>query len=461
MTPLLQRRVQWLPFAAAVPVGLLCGAVVATKLTLAAALAVMIVGVLALYLLQERAFVAAIVLIAVAPWYPFVNDASVPPLVPQVVFCGAIGAATVLPWLWVVAGKPSLEPPSRLVLLYALLFPCLALAIFFSITVRKDLVSTQIFGLLFGGVAFIFARRLGRTDTWPVVSFLGLSALVLMGLAAYVQSPDLRIGSFTGYPITYGALVVGLLPGAVVYALRRSRLLAIVLAMGAGAVLIFSESRSSWIASIVMLLVVIALLFRLKRWKELGAVAFVTVIAAVAVVASGSLSGIVERKLGPDVKKSDSVVHRVYSYGYAAGRIRDKPVFGAAIPGYAAEQAQEETGIGALDNGYLSVTVDTGLFGLIAVLVPIGLALLLVGRCLVGREQPTADDAALALGIIGMAVVTIFYDSFYWAQICLLLFSMGGTLSRRPAPARAPARVPAAPQRTPAGAETELSLVAS
>jgi multisubunit Na+/H+ antiporter MnhB subunit len=40
-------------------------------------------------------------------------------------------------------------------------------------------------------------------------------------------------------------------------------------------------------------------------------------------------------------------------------------------------------------------------------------------------------DIALALGIVGVAVVTLFYDSYYWAQLDLLMFAMGGVLSAR------------------------------
>ena len=55
-------------------------------------------------------------------------------------------------------------------------------------------------------------------------------------------------------------------------------------------------------------------------------------------------------------------------------------------------------------------------------------------------------------GILGMAIVTIFYDSFYWAQMDLLLGAMGGVLSTRvariarPAPAAKAEPVPGARQ---------------
>jgi len=53
-----------------------------------------------------------------------------------------------------------------------------------------------------------------------------------------------------------------------------------------------------------------------------------------------------------------------------------------------------------------------------------------LGRCVRLGVTPQFE-LALALGILGMAIVTIFYDSFYWAQIDLLFGAMGGVLSVR------------------------------
>ena len=49
----------------------------------------------------------------------------------------------------------------------------------------------------------------------------------------------------------------------------------------------------------------------------------------------------------------------------------------------------------------------------------------MLGRCLRFGVTPRYE-LALALGVVGMAVVAVFYDSFYWAQIDLLMGAMGG-----------------------------------
>jgi O-antigen ligase len=131
------------------------------------------------------------------------------------------------------------------------------------------------------------------------------------------------------------------------------------------------------------------------------------------------------------------VTHRQWSYGYALETIGKRPIFGAGAPGFSARESASKTTIGAIDNGYVSITVDLGLFGLIAAMIPIGVAIRVLARCLRLRATPPYE-LALALGVIGMAFVALFYDSFYWAQIDLLLGAMGGVLSVRLARIAAP-----------------------
>jgi len=455
MTALAQNRLVVL--LGAIGVGLVTGAIVARHPTWAALLAIGVAVFIGLTILGDRAYAWAIVLVAVAPWYPFINDVAAGPRVPQRLLCAAIAAAPLVPWLWSAASERRVveRRPSRRALLYGIVFVCLTVSIHESVGAIKPMIESGTFGLLFAGVTFLCARRFADTrETWGPAAFAGLAVLIFMGLLAYLQDPGNRVGYFTGYPITYGALVVGLAPSALVYAARRySPALAVAMGAASGLVLIVSESRSSWVASVGVLLVLVLMLIRQQRWRALRAVTALAAIALIAIMSTGSLHGIVERKLGADVAQSDSVTHRAWSYGYAVEQIRERPVFGGGAPGFSADQSANLTAIGAIDNGYLSITVDTGFFGLAAVLVPILVALSLLGRWLWFAYDPPTEDLALVLGILGMAFVTIFYDSFYWAQIILLLSAMGGTLSVRSyafhAPRRRRGRGRAAQRRRP------------
>ncbi len=423
---------------AAIALGLIGGALAEHKPTTGIIVCVCALAIIAFAMLGERAFPWAIVSVAVAPWYPFVAEAAEPPRVKQEVLCAAIAAAALAPWLWSLALGGRRTRPSRGALLMGVLFAGLAILIYENLHSLTRLISSGIVGYLFIGVTFLCARRFGDGRGWLAAAFWGLVALLLMGVDAYLQSPATRVGYFVGYPITYGGLVVGLLPSALLFAYQRSRLLTAGLATATTALLILSESRSSWVAVTVMLLVVALAQARAGNYRALRAIATVVVILTALILGTSSLHRIVEEKLSAKVATSSSVTHREWSYGYAIQAIGQQPIFGAEEPGYSANEADNKTTIGAIDNGYLSISVDMGLVGLVAALIPIAVALRVLDRCLRLRVTPR-DELALALGILGMAIVTIFYDSFYWAQMDLLLGAMGGVLSTRVARIARPA----------------------
>lgn len=413
----------------AITLGVLGGALAERQPSTAILVCLALVGLLGLAVLGERAFPWALVIVAVVPWYPFIAEAAEPPIVRQKVLCAAIAAAPLVPWLWSLPLRERAGRPSNGALMAGILYFGLAILIYQTLGSVSALIDSTVVGYVFIGVTFLCARRFGRGEGWPAAAFAGLLILGVMGADAYLKAPSNRVGYFVGYPITYGALVVGLLPAALLFAFRRSRLLAGALGAGTAALLIFSESRSSWVAVAAILVVAIALQSRAGNLRGLAAVIAAVVILA-GLIAGTGLHSIVERKLSAKVVTSQSVTHREFSIGYAIKQIAERPLFGAGAPGYSALESANKTSIGALDNGYLSVTVDLGLIGLVAALLPLGVALRVLGRCARFGVTPQLE-LALALGILGMAVVTIFYDSFYWAQIDLLLGGMGGVLSTR------------------------------
>ena len=194
--------------------------------------------------------------------------------------------------------------------------------------------------------------------------------------------------------------------------------------------LIWSQSRSSWAAVAVMLLVLVAVLARRRAMRAVALVGGATAVVIAIILLTGSLRHVVETELSAKIGSSSSVTHRTWSLGFGWHEIGLAPILGQGAPGDAAKLTGNATGISAVDNGYVSITVDMGIFGLIGALVPIVIALIVVVRCLrFGLSPPL--ELALALGILGMAVVTAFYDSFYWASIVLLMAGMSGVLSTR------------------------------
>jgi O-antigen ligase len=422
---------------AGIVVGPLAGALVVRKPSLAIILCLAIVAVVALDVLGDRALPWILMAFVVAPWYPMtaaeVSGTSLPPpIVKQSVLCGAIVLAPLLPWLWGIAARPSWTPRSRFAPLFGMLFVSLFVLVYLNKTTFSDLITSGVVGFLFAGVTFLCARRNARAEDWLAPCFAGLMVLILLGFLALAQAPGTRIGAFTGYAITYGALLAGLLPGAVAWAARRSLPLAFLTVALALTMEILSRSRSSWVATLVMLLLVMLLLARRGNVRAFG-----TVIVSAAIVVGlglsiGPLHKIISERLNEKKNRNtDSVVHRTWSVSFATGEIRRHPMFGHGQPGFAGKQSGQLTGINAIDNGFLSITVDLGLLGLLAVLTPILFALRMLGSVLLRRRGPPTAELALALGIVGLAVDSAFYDGFYWAQINLLLFAFGGVLSTR------------------------------
>jgi O-antigen ligase len=427
MTALTRRPVT---MTAGILLGLVGGAIAVRRSSDAILLCIVLAGILGLAMLGDRAFTWGIVIVAVAPWYPFIAETAVSPIVSQKVLCAAIAAAPLVPWLWSLAFGGRRTRPSQAALLMGVLFAGEAILIYVTVGGGATLIESGIVGFLFAGVTFLCARRFGDDPGWLGAAFGGLVVLAAMGADAYVKAPSNRVGYFVGYPITYGALVVGLLPLALLFAYHRSRLLAAGVAGASAALLIVSGSRSSWVAVTVMLVVAVLLQVRVGNIRGLVAITAIIVISAGLILGTGSLHHIVEQRLSSNITTSDSVTHRQWSYHYALEAIGEQPLFGAGEPGYSGREAANRTSIGAIDNGYLSISVDMGFVGLFAALIPIAVALRVIGRCLRLGLTPRYE-LALALGILGMAVVTIFYDSFYWAQIDLLLGAMGGVLSTR------------------------------
>lgn len=412
-------------------VGLAGGALAAKHPSSAIELCLLIVGVLGLAILGDRAYPWAIMAMVAAPWYQFTAHAAAPAGINQKVICIAIATSVLAPWLWSLAMGGRHTRPNRATLLMAVLYLGLALIIHSTVGAISGMVTSPVIvGYLFGGVAFLCARRFVDVNAWPAAAFAGLTVLLLLGAFAYASAPSERVGYFAGYPITYGALLVGLIPIALVYAFRRSRTLAGVVAAASVAMLVFSESRSAWIATGIVLLVLVALLARSRNARALALVGAAAMIALGLVLGTGTLHKVIENRINARTGSSESVTHRLWSVNYAFEQIGHNPVFGAGAPGFSAEESDNRTSLGALDNGYLSVTVDMGLIGLGAALIPIAIALLALARCLrLGVAPPV--ETALALGVLGMAGVTLFYDSFYWSQIDLLFGAMGGALSLR------------------------------
>src|ERR1700761_9265917 len=110
--------------------GLIARLLVVRKESDAVLLCVVVVGILGLAMLGERAFPWAIVIVSVAPWYPLISEKAEAPILRQKVLCAAFAAAPLVPWLWSLALGGRRTRPSRGALLMGVLYAGLALLIY-------------------------------------------------------------------------------------------------------------------------------------------------------------------------------------------------------------------------------------------------------------------------------------------------------------------------------------------
>jgi O-antigen ligase len=381
--------------------------------------------VLALAVLGDRALAWFVTVAAVLPYFPltvgFEGEAVVPPtLLPALILLAAAG-----PFAWSVATRRSQLPPTRGHLLFvatALLVLLLSLAE----SGTEALTTFASGGFLIGLATYVCARRFASADDWLAPAVVGLAVLMGWGAAEFSANPDERIGWFTGYPILYAGLVVMLLPPALAWAYPRSRALAAVLTGGSVLAIVLSQTRSAWLALAVMILLVLALLIRRRRAGAVGLLVVAMIAVAAAIASSDELSEVLATRLSARDLATTSVTHREFSYGYTLDRFQEQPLFGHGVAGALKEDIEARTGITAADNGFLSLAGDLGLLGLLLGLVPAAAAGLTVVRA--WSEGVTDAELALALGLAGMLVVTLFFDTYYWPQSAALMYAVSGVL---------------------------------
>jgi O-antigen ligase len=414
-----------LEYAAALLLALLAGAVVTRRPELAVPAIGGAAFVLGLAVLEERALAWFVTVAAVLPYFPltigFEGEANVPStLLPALLLLPAAG-----PFAWSIATRRAELPTTRGHLVLAA-SAVLVLLLSLSQSGSEALTSLPSGGFLVGLATYVCARRFPRADDWLAPAAVGLAVLLGWGAAEFSMNPDERIGWFTGYPILYAGLLVMLLPPALAWSYPRSRALAAVLTGGSVLAVVFSQTRSAWLALVVMLLLVMALLIRRRRAGAVGLLLVAVVAVSAAIASSGELSEVLTSRLSAQELATSSVTHREFSYGYTLDRVQEDPLFGRGVAGALKEDIEARTGITAADNGFLSLAGDLGVLGLLLGLVPVAAAGATLARA--WSEGVSDAELTLALGLVGMIVVTLFFDTYYWPQSAVLMYAVAGVL---------------------------------
>ena len=322
-----------------------------------------------------------------------------------------------------------------------------------------DEISVADSGLLrllgLAGVALLAADGVTDLDRHTVVlRRLAFAAglVALLGLAQYVTgelfvdrirvpglsagTAEWTLGSRSGRvrpsgtstsPIEYGVVLGMTLPVMIVCASYRSRhrWLFRIMLVAMIASIFFSMSRSAYLCSVAGV-VVLGMSWTARR--RLTALGFLAAVTAVMYVSVPGLLGSIQG-LFSNAGKDPSVASRTGSYDIAGQFISTSPIvgrgFGTFLPKY-----------WILDNAYLSLTIEAGLVGLLALLgvIVAGIVSARQARAAVVDDEERlqlaqALMASIAAGAFGLA----FFDAFAFPQTAgcfFLLIGLAGALRR-------------------------------
>ena len=233
------------------------------------------------------------------------------------------------------------------------------------------------------------------------------------------------------HPIEFGSVIAMLLPLAIVFGLlgpprggvRWRNWIPAILTVTAA---LLSSSRSTLVGlalGIVLLWPVLTGLQRLVggvATVALGTLVFVTVPSMV-----GTISGLFGGVATPD----SSVASRLDSFGVAADYFSRAPIigrgFGSFLPRYR-----------IFDNQYLLVLVETGVLGLIAMVLLWVVPVVGIAR-VIRRSDPRSPQRLLGAGLLASCVVggvaLAFFDGFGFPMmpaVWFVLLGLGGAYSR-------------------------------
>jgi O-antigen ligase len=275
--------------------------------------------------------------------------------------------------------------------------------------------------VVYGAAFMAFAGDLEFVTKYNLAQHMNIPGLVvndaIIGLRPRGEGFD-RVAGTASHYIEFGVVLAMVLPLAIHFALfahTRGRrqfhwLLVILMAVGVP----FSLSRSAVIALVVALLVTSAA----WTWRAKLNAVVVALCAAIALrAAKPGLLGTI-RSLFTNISSDPSTAGRTADYGPAFNYISQRPVFGRGAGTFIPSRYR------FLDNQMLMTTIESGVVGLVALLV-----LLVGGMALAHRIGKFATDPATKnlgyalLGSFVAAFLTCFtFDSLSFPVFATVLF---------------------------------------
>ncbi len=300
-----------------------------------------------------------------------------------------------------------------------------------SIGSRRDLLLFIDWLLVIGSVAAVIALKEQVTQTYTIAEKLPFF------FHAPARDGGMRVQGIFPHPLVLGTALALLLPIAVTRAFvaaGRRRLLAGGAVVLFSAALFFTSSRGPWLAAVVALLVLAALLRGGPRLAIMAAL--ISVITAVAFSpAEGKVPALIRGLVDPTSGQAAGAFTIDYRKAlWTASRdYAETHPFGAG-PGQAGELSfmtivgGNTTNLAlSIDNAYAKYAIEIGPIGLGLFLLMVAAALRAAWRARRARDQQlSAVATAIFAGQIGMLVASFTVATFSWAQLSLLFWLLTG-----------------------------------
>ncbi len=349
-------------------------------------------------------------------------------------------------------------PPIAVVVVWSIFLIWTAVATAFSANPDASVGEVLMFaGLCIAGF-FAYSLPQNEAETFRAIFllFLGIAAVTVFGWVIYligrfgIEGGHDMIRHFIG-PFFWKNPMAGYfiltLPVALALALHCKRLfqvLAAVLSVLMMSGLILTRSRGGWIAFIIALAVVfvpslIAKRIALKKWLLLGAIMLSGIALGLILAPSKAIAQRAESistMISPGTE-GQSAVERVAMLEAGIEIIRDYPIFGVGPRAWPAVRAAYLTGIKFLPrfphNAYLRTAAETGIPGLILLIIALAITLIPLIKNSFSRTGPILLTG-IAAGLLSIMLhVGVDFDAAF-AGILLpsaILVGFGFGLIRR------------------------------
>ena len=274
----------------------------------------------------------------------------------------------------------------------------------------RRVLRALIWGGAFCGIVAVlqFKARIDLTNYYLKIPGFSINAIAAVNADIISRNGQNRVPGTTTDPIELG-VVAGMLLALAVYMMMHEvgqpawkRVLPVIcIALSAVA----SVSRSSVIAVAAAIGVLIVCLPPVRRLKALAAVP--VALSIVFVAAHGLIGTLTSFFLAGN--SDPSIAHRTNNYPYVEQLVREAPWFGTG-PGTYMPASQ----VNILDNQYLTVSIELGLFGLLATLIYLAwpIVVALAARAHTANSELRDLCAALAGAELAALLCSATFDSF-------------------------------------------------